>query len=74
MGMMDTIVMFQDGADLEPTPTTSSQFLCLEHAQATHKHTEQLPNQIGSISFVDATIRYVYLMVANSYKMQHLNS
>ena len=29
MGMMDTIVMFQDGADLEPTPSTPSQFLAL---------------------------------------------
>ena len=40
MGMMDTIVMFQDGTDLEPTPTTSSQFLalgtCTGHPQ-THR-------------------------------------
>ena len=40
MGMMDTMVMFQDGADLEPTPTTSSQFLmlgtCTGHPQ-THR-------------------------------------
>ena len=27
--MLDAIVMFQDGADLEPTPTTSSQFFVL---------------------------------------------
>ena len=40
MGMMDAIVMFQDGADLEPTPTTTCQFLalgtCTGHPQ-THR-------------------------------------
>ena len=36
---------FQDGADLEPS---------LEHAQATHEHTEEPKTQLGSVSFVDA--------------------
>ena len=49
-------------------------FSRLEQAQAIHKHTEQLTTPLGSISFVDATIRYMYMMVANSYKMYHLNS
>ena len=45
MGMMDTIVTFQDGADLEPTLTTSSQFLtlgtCTGHPQ-THRTANNL--------------------------------
>ena len=44
-------------------------FSRLEHAQAIHKHTEQLTTPLGSISFVNATIKYMYMMVANSYKM-----
>ena len=28
-------------------------FLCLKHAQDTHKHTEQPTTQLGSVSFVD---------------------
>ena len=72
MGMMDTIVTFQngawharhagcyrkfqDGADLEPTHRSTTSFLDfsrLEHAQATHEHTEQPTTQLESVSFVD---------------------
>ena len=42
---------------------TDSSFLDLsrlEHAQATHEHTEQPTIQLGSVSFVDAIIRKYY--------------
>ena len=39
------------------TPATSFlDFSHLEHAQATHEHTEQPTTQLESISFVDANI------------------
>ena len=41
--MLDALVTFQDGADLEQhtddTDNLVSRFLCLEHAQAAHEHT-----------------------------------
>ena len=43
LGMLDAIVTFQDGADLEPTHRSTSSFLDfsrMEHAQAAHEHTE----------------------------------
>ena len=38
------------------TTTSFLDFSRIEHAQATHEHTEQLTTQLGSVSFVDAII------------------
>ena len=56
-GMLDAIVIFQGGADLEPThrPPSFLNFSRLEHAQTAHEHTEQPTTQLRSVSFVDAT-------------------
>ena len=56
LGMLDAIVTFQDGADLEPTHRQPLDFWRLEHAQATQEHTEQPRTQLGSVFFVDANI------------------
>ena len=56
--MLDALVTFQDGADLEQhiddTDNLFSRFFALENAQAAHEHTEQPTTQLGSVSFVDA--------------------
>ena len=43
------------------TTTSFLGFLRLEHAQATHEHTEQLTTRLGSVSFVDAITPFILL-------------
>ena len=64
-GMLDAIVMFEDGADLKPThPTTSFlDFLRLERAQAAYEHTEKPTTQSGSVCFVDVMISKTYFQI-----------
>ena len=52
-GMLNAQVMFQDGADLEPTQNLRD-FSRSEHAQASHEPTEHSKTQLGSVPFVDA--------------------
>ena len=55
LGVMDAIVTFQEGTDLERTYRQPLlDFSRLEHAQTAHEHAEQPTTQLGSVSFVDA--------------------
>ena len=70
LGMLDAILTFQTGADLEPnSDNLFSRFLRLEHAQATHEHTEHPTTQLGSVSFVDAVTREVEDSVCQQIKL-----
>ena len=44
-------------------------FLCLKHAQDTHKHTEQSTTQLGSVSFVDAVTGEVEASICQQIKL-----
>ena len=58
LGMLDAIVTFSDGADLDPThrqPLFSISCAWNMH-KLPRKHTEQPKTQLGSVSFVDAII------------------
>ena len=51
------------------TDNLFSRFLCLEHAQDAHEHTEQPTTQLGSVSFVDAVTGEVEASICQQIKL-----
>ena len=67
LGMLETILKFQiKMAQIwnRHTDNLFSRFLCLEHAQDAHEHTEQ-PTTPGSVSCVDAVTGEVEASIFN---------
>ena len=72
LGMLEAILKFQiKMAQIwnRHTDNLFSRFLCLEHAQDAHEHTEQPTTQLGSVSFVDAVTGEVEASICQQIKL-----